>query len=70
MAVVSDIVQVTNSANKWFPCLVIVTEVKPWGVQGYTSVPLQGDAYIRLNEEEYEVVGKAVIVVGDLNDPN
>jgi len=57
-----DIVQVTSSENKWYPCLVIVSDVKEFGIQGYTSMPTQGDAYIRLKKEEYEIVGEAVVL--------
>lgn len=59
---VNDIVQVTNQENDWFPCLVVVSEIKAWGIQGYTSVPCQGDAYIRLQAADYEKVGTAIMV--------
>jgi len=57
-----SIVQVTNKDNEWFPCLVIVSELKSFGIQGYTSIPKGGDAYIRLKKEDYEYVGEAAIV--------
>jgi hypothetical protein len=44
----NDIVQAIPGVTEWAPCLVIVSEVKSWGIQGYTSVPRGGDAYIRL----------------------
>ena len=28
-----DIIQITDDANPWFPCLLVVSEVKSWGVQ-------------------------------------
>lgn len=59
---VNDIVQVTNQDNDWFPCLVVVTEIKSFGIQGYTSVPRGGDAYIRLMSADYEKVGTAAVV--------
>ena len=55
-----DIVQAnpeTSKTSKWGPCLIIVTEVKNWGIQGYTSVPMGGDAYIRLRWEDIEPTG-------------
>ena len=63
------IVQITNKGHHWFPCLIIVTEVKSWGIQGYMTIPsnteaTNGDAYIRLKTEEFEIVGEANIVAG------
>ena len=57
-----DIVQVTNDDNEWFPCLVVVSELKAFGIQGYTSIPKKGQAYIRLKFEDYEKVGTALVV--------
>ena len=56
-----DIVQVIDPESNWFPCLVIVEELKSFGIQGYTTVPIQGDAYIRLNRGQYEFVGIAAV---------
>lgn len=65
-----DIVQITDENHHWFPCLIIVSEVKHWGIQGYMTIPKdnmgdRGNAYIRLVEGTYEKVGHANIVVGD-----
>lgn len=62
-----DIVQITDESHSWFPCLIIVTEQKSWGVQGYMSIPTNdaepnGNAFIRLKHEQVEKVGKAVFV--------
>ena len=62
------IVQITNKEHHWYPCLIIVDEVKIWGIQGYTTIPNNkrdepnGDAYIRLKNNEFETVGRANIV--------
>lgn len=61
------IVQITNPDHHWYPCLVIVSEVKSWGIQGYISIPSDnrgnvGNAYIRLSTEQFEVVGEAKLV--------
>lgn len=61
------IVQITNEDHQWFPCLIIVDKIKSWGIQGYTIIPSNdnqpnGNAYIRLKNEEFEAVGEAVIV--------
>jgi hypothetical protein len=53
---VGDIVQ-ARRGHDWFPCLVIVTEVRSWGIRGYTSVPREGDAYIRLENGDFEDTG-------------
>ena len=63
----NDIVQITNPSHHWYPCLIVVSEVKSWGVQGYTVMPTNddqpnGQAYIRLKSSDYERVGRAVVV--------
>lgn len=61
MPEVGTIVQVTPEHSKrWGACLVIVTEVKRWGIQGYVVIPSQGDAYLRLKTGEFETCGTAV----------
>lgn len=46
---IGDIVQANPKTFERGPCLVVVAEIKPWGIQGYTSTPSgNGDAYIRL----------------------
>lgn len=58
-----DIIQITNKANNWYPCLVVVSKMKPWGIQGYITLPEGGNAYTRIDNDDFEPVGKAVIVV-------
>ncbi len=46
-------------------CMLVVTEVKPWGVQGYvqalgTNGSQGGQAYYRAEWDEIELVGRAV----------
>lgn len=53
----NDIVQVIHPANGWYPCLIVVEEVEHWGVKGYTDVPRQGRAYIRMEFENITKVG-------------
>lgn len=52
-----DIVQIHES-HKWGGCLLVVTEVKSFGVQGYVRIPLQGDAFLRISDEDFTVVGR------------
>ena len=65
-----DIVQITNEDHHWFPCLIIVSEPKSWGIQGFTVIPnnnreeTNGQAFIRLKNEDIEFVGKARVIGG------
>ena len=66
-----DIVQITDEKHPWFPCLLIVDEVKPWGVQAACLIPNSnknndiGRAFNRLKTARFKVVGKAVISFGE-----
>lgn len=67
-----DIIQITKEDDPWFPALLIVSEVKPWGVQAYTLIlnsndgsKKPGNAYRRLKSELFEKVGMAAIIVGE-----
>lgn len=58
---VGDIVQVDPAKETFGCCLVVVTEAKPWGVQGYVQNAGQpGQAYIRLRHGEFELTGGRV----------
>ena len=64
---VGDIVQITDETNRWYPCLLIVDEVKSWGIQGYITIPTNddewnGNAYYRIENGKFEKVGSAVLV--------
>lgn len=63
-----DIVQITDESHPWFPCLLIVDEVKNWGVQAYAIVPKSNDnselpaqAFNRLSFDIIEKVGHASV---------
>ena len=56
-----SIMQVTNEDDRWFGAVFVVDEVKKWGVQGYVTTS-EGNAYIRINNEDMEHVGEAIIV--------
>ena len=59
----NSLVQVNEHGQKdWIGCLVQVDEVKPWGIQGWVQIPKQGQAYIRLKNEEIEYIGEAVML--------
>ena len=58
MIKVGDIVQVDPSKEMFGACMVTVTEVKDWGIQGYVqSAGVKGQQYIRLNTGEFEETG-------------
>lgn len=59
---VNDVVQLVPS-HAWGGCLIQVTEIKSWGIQGYVQMPLQGQAYIRVNKGEFEKIGSAVFAL-------
>ena len=61
MVRVNDVVQIVPD-HKWSGCFVLVTEVKSWGVQGFIQVPMEGQAYIRLQHDEFELVGTAPFI--------
>lgn len=59
---VGSVIQANEKAGNWAYCLLTVTEVKSFGVQAYTRIPMQGDAYIRLPWEAIEYIGEAQFV--------
>ena len=66
----NDVIQINEKfkGTGWIGCLMIVDEVKSWGVQAYLHVPMQGDAYLRIKHGEYDVIGKAAMVAKGDND--
>jgi hypothetical protein len=66
-----DIVQITDQKNRWFPSLIVVEEVRAWGVQGFAFMPSpkgppSGKAYYRLKTGEFEKVGALVMIPEDI----
>jgi hypothetical protein len=65
-----DIIQVTDETNRWYACLLVVDEVKPWGVQAYITIPTNddepnGNAFYRIENGKFEKVGKAAMILPD-----
>lgn len=66
-----DVFQINEKHGRlgWIGALVLATEVKPWGIQGFVSHVVsheeQTRAYIRLEWNEIDFVGKAVLVPED-----
>jgi hypothetical protein len=65
MIEVNDIVQVDPLYEVFGGCMVVVTELKDWGIQGYVqSAGVKGQQYIRLKYEFFAPTGgKAVWVM-------
>ena len=59
-----SIIQANENAGAWCGTVLIVDEVKSWGVQAFVHVPMKGDAYIRLTPEKFEILsnGEAVFM--------
>ena len=66
-----DVIQITEPSHPWYPALLIVDEVKTWGVQagciGIVSnsnadAASTSTAYNRLKNGDFEVVGSAILV--------
>ena len=67
-----DIVQIdpeTNRGTEWFGgCLMVVTEPKSWGAQGYVkNAGSAGLAFVRIKWEDMEPTGGRAVWV-DRND--
>lgn len=62
------IIQITDETHHWYPALLIVDEVKSWGVQAYAIVPEGGRspkstvvAPIRIETGRFQVVGASAV---------
>lgn len=75
---VGDIVQVGEQGpREWFRCLIVVDEIKTWGIQGYVTLPggserTGGDAFNRLEWHEIVPTGgvnRYVVVEGPEPSP-
>ena len=57
---VNDVVQLNPEKDMFGGCYLTVTDVYPWGVQGYIEIPGQeGVAYLRVNFQDVELIGQA-----------
>lgn len=66
---VGDIIQIVQESHPWFPALLIVDEVKSWGVQAYVITPRSNDgserparAFNRLMNAQILKVGEATVL--------
>ena len=70
---IGEIVQVDPQTPNFGGCMVVVTEPKAWGLQGYVqSVGVQGQHYIRLRHDQVSKTGGvAEWIIGDSDEqPN
>ena len=58
-----SIIQANENAGDWCGTVLIVDEVKSWGVQAFVHVPMKGDAYIRLRSDQFEVLGAEAVLM-------
>lgn len=58
-----SIIQANENAKEWCGCVLIVDEVKSWGVQAFIHVPMNGDAYIRLKTEQFDELGAESVLM-------
>lgn len=57
-----SVIQANENAGNWCGCLLMVDEVKEFGVQAFVQIPIQGCAYIRLKFDQFDYVGEAPLV--------
>lgn len=67
-----DVVQITDDSHPWFPAILVVDEVKTWGVQACVLVPQSNvppsscsEAWNRLRWGTFERIGTARVRLGD-----
>lgn len=63
-----DLIQVNEKVPHWWRCVLVVDEMKSWGVQAYCTIPGSGqergrsaDAYMRLQWDEFDPLGASSI---------
>jgi len=71
MLEVNDIIQIVDKNHPWYSCLLIVDEVKSWGVQAFCIIPesnierRNSFAFNRLNNGQIVKVGNSSIPFGE-----
>lgn len=66
-----DIVQITDPNHHWFPALIVASEIRSWGCQGFCFVVKNdakaGEAYIRLKTGQFEYCGTCIMIGQDMD---
>lgn len=58
-----DIVQVIHPKHTWYPCLVVVSEVKSSGIRGYLVPPANPNPiFMDMDSSNFVKVGRARLV--------
>ena len=63
-----DLVQIIDQEHSWFPCVLMVDEVKDWGVQACVIIPNSNGvsrAYNRLKYDQIKKVGFSLFTFGE-----
>ena len=58
-----SIIQANEHAGAWCDTVLVVDEVKSWGVQAFVHIQMRGDAFIRLKPDQYEVLGGQAVLM-------
>lgn len=58
-----SIIQANENAKDWCGTVLIVDNVKQWGVQAFVHIPYKGDAYIRLKYGEFEILNAMAVLM-------
>lgn len=64
----NSIIQIVDVGHAWYGCILIVDEIKPWGVVAYIPVPHSntindvGKAFNRIENGKFITVGTADII--------
>lgn len=59
---VNGIIQVINDQNKnLFGALLMIREVRDWGILASMRVPFKGAAYFRIKYGEFSYIGKSCL---------
>jgi hypothetical protein len=72
---VGDVFQINESHGRagWIGAFVLATEIKSWGIQGFVHVVKEHEesarAYIRLNWEHIDYIGRAALIPSDEVSP-
>lgn len=68
-----DIVQITDETHPWYGCLLVVTEPKHFGCQGFVAIPQSNDpdgpgpaqAFLRPRHAQITKVGRVALTLID-----
>ena len=58
-AQINDVVQIIE--GDWTGSLAYVIDVCSWGVEAFVYIPNKGKAFVRINHDEYAVIGKSYL---------